>query len=263
MVLRSTAWPGLLRHSPRRDRRIDLAHERGGLSAHSGARARSARPAIWRLWRIMSLPLLGVGRSATRAKWISGGGGAGAAAGLTAARAGGEGRPGAAQRHAGFDRATRCAACSRRTICSRAVHWSARCRSMRYWAAMRRSIRASTRCAVDRAGRSRRAVAADLMAGSAISRHRTVNCDRVQDPYSLRCQPQVHGRVPDMLRQAAEDADRRSQRRHRQPFGLCRPGRRYLRRQLPRRAGGYGRGHAWPLAIAEIGATLRAAHRRC
>lgn len=41
----------------------------------------------------------------------------------------------------------------------------------------------------------------DLMAGSPL-RASHVDCDRVQDPYSLRCQPQVMGAVLDMLRHA-------------------------------------------------------------
>jgi histidine ammonia-lyase len=41
-----------------------------------------------------------------------------------------------------------------------------------------------------------------LMAGSAI-RESHIDCDRVQDPYSLRCQPQVMGAILDVLRQAA------------------------------------------------------------
>ncbi len=43
----------------------------------------------------------------------------------------------------------------------------------------------------------------DLMAGSPL-RASHVDCDRVQDPYSLRCQPQVMGAVLDMLRFAAQ-----------------------------------------------------------
>jgi histidine ammonia-lyase len=42
-----------------------------------------------------------------------------------------------------------------------------------------------------------------LMAGSAIRASHLVGDDRVQDPYSLRCQPQVMGAVLDLLRQAA------------------------------------------------------------
>lgn len=42
----------------------------------------------------------------------------------------------------------------------------------------------------------------DLLAGSAI-RAAHADCDKVQDPYSLRCQPQVMGAVLDLLRQVA------------------------------------------------------------
>jgi histidine ammonia-lyase len=43
----------------------------------------------------------------------------------------------------------------------------------------------------------------DLMAGSAIRASHLVNDDRVQDPYCLRCQPQVMGAALDLLRQCA------------------------------------------------------------
>ena len=42
-----------------------------------------------------------------------------------------------------------------------------------------------------------------LMAGSAIRASHLTNDDRVQDPYCLRCQPQVMGAVLDVIRQAA------------------------------------------------------------
>jgi histidine ammonia-lyase len=42
-----------------------------------------------------------------------------------------------------------------------------------------------------------------LLAGSAIRQSHLVNDDRVQDPYSLRCQPQVMGACLDLLRNAA------------------------------------------------------------
>src|SRR6059058_2877934 len=42
-----------------------------------------------------------------------------------------------------------------------------------------------------------------LMAGSSIRASHLVNDDRVQDPYCLRCQPQVMGAVLDLLRRAA------------------------------------------------------------
>jgi histidine ammonia-lyase len=47
------------------------------------------------------------------------------------------------------------------------------------------------------------AVLAKLMAGSEIRRSHIEGDDRVQDPYSLRCQPQVMGAVLDQLRYAA------------------------------------------------------------
>ena len=43
----------------------------------------------------------------------------------------------------------------------------------------------------------------DLMRGSAIRASHLVGDERVQDPYCLRCQPQVMGAVLDLLRQAA------------------------------------------------------------
>ena len=43
----------------------------------------------------------------------------------------------------------------------------------------------------------------DLMAGSAIRASHLMGDERVQDPYCLRCQPQVMGACLDMLRQAA------------------------------------------------------------
>ncbi len=43
----------------------------------------------------------------------------------------------------------------------------------------------------------------DLMAGSAIRKSHLLGDERVQDPYCLRCQPQVMGAALDILRQAA------------------------------------------------------------
>ena len=54
-------------------------------------------------------------------------------------------------------------------------------------------------------GQSRVAAALlNLMAGSAIRDSHRTGDDKVQDPYSLRCQPQVMGAVFDLLKQAAE-----------------------------------------------------------
>ena len=82
-----------------------------------------------------------------------------------------------------------------------------------------------------------------LLAGSAIRASHLVDCERVQDPYSLRCQPQVMGACLDLLTTAGADARARGARRLRQPAGVrARSGRRGRRdplgRQLPCRAGG-------------------------
>lgn len=47
----------------------------------------------------------------------------------------------------------------------------------------------------------------NLMAGSALRASHLVNDERVQDPYCLRCQPQVMGACLDLLRQAATFLD--------------------------------------------------------
>ena len=47
-----------------------------------------------------------------------------------------------------------------------------------------------------------------LMAGSAIRESHRHDCAKVQDPYSLRCQPQVMGAVLDVLRNAAATLER-------------------------------------------------------
>ena len=51
------------------------------------------------------------------------------------------------------------------------------------------------------------------MAGSEIRASHLTNDARVQDPYCLRCQPQVMGAVLDLLRQAAETLWHRIERR--------------------------------------------------
>ena len=47
-----------------------------------------------------------------------------------------------------------------------------------------------------------------LLAGSALRAARTAGDDRVQDPYCIRCQPQVMGAVLDLLRQSAATLER-------------------------------------------------------
>ncbi|MGV9010370.1 histidine ammonia-lyase [Brevundimonas sp.] len=48
----------------------------------------------------------------------------------------------------------------------------------------------------------------DLMAGSSIRESHRDDCTKVQDPYSLRCQPQVMGATLDVLRHAAATLER-------------------------------------------------------
>ena len=63
----------------------------------------------------------------------------------------------------------------------------------------------------------------DLIAGSAI-RASHLDCTRVQDPYSFRCQPQVMGACLDLMRNCSCDAGDRGQCRHRQSAGVRRGG---------------------------------------
>ncbi len=62
-------------------------------------------------------------------------------------------------------------------------------------------------CAVIVVKSNRRRRLAQLMAGSAIRASHRDNDARIQDPYSLRCQPQVMGASLDLLRHAARTLD--------------------------------------------------------
>ena len=76
-----------------------------------------------------------------------------------------------------------------------------------------------------------------LLAGSQImASHRGPECTRVQDAYSLRCSPQVHGAAATRSRTRRRPAGA-GQRRRQPGRHARRPGRE--QRQLPRRAGGY------------------------
>ncbi len=135
-----------------------------------------------------------------------------------------EGRPGAAQRHAVLHRL-----CTGRPVRGRAAstsrRWSpARCRPTPPRAPTRRSIRASTRCAAIAARSRRRMRLRALMAGSAIRESHRVGDERVQDPYCLRCQPQVMGACARPAAPGRGDAGDRGQRRFRQSADLRRTG---------------------------------------
>ena len=64
------------------------------------------------------------------------------------------------------------------------------------------------------------AIYRQLVAGSAIRASHLVGDERVQDPYSLRCQPQVMGAVMDLIDNVGAHPADRSERRHRQSADL-------------------------------------------
>ena len=81
--------------------------------------------------------------------------------------------------------------------------------------------RASRPCADIAARATPRRSIATCSRGSDI-RASHVDCHRVQDPYSLRCQPQVMGACLDQMRHAAERAAHRGERGLRQSAGVRR-----------------------------------------
>ena len=90
----------------------------------------------------------------------------------------------------------------------------------------------------------------NLMDGSAIRASHLTGDTRVQDPYCLRCQPQVMGAVLDMLRQAATTLLTEANGVSDNPLDLCRHRRGAVGRQFPCRAGRLCRRHdrAWACA---------------
>ena len=99
-----------------------------------------------------------------------------------------------------------------------------------------------------------------LMAGSAIRASHRVGDDRVQDPYCLRCQPQVMGAALDVLRQAAGTLATEANGVSDNPLVFADDGRGAVGRQLPRRAGRLRRRHDGARALRDRLAG-RAAHR--
>ena len=79
-----------------------------------------------------------------------------------------------------------------------------------------------------------------LLDGSGINASH-VNCGRVQDAYSMRCAPQVHGAAREALSWIRHIVDDRDERRDGQPDGVRRGRRDRVGRQLSRRAAGAGR----------------------
>ena len=97
-----------------------------------------------------------------------------------------------------------------------------------------------------------------LLAESAI-RHSHDDCDRVQDPYSFRCQPQVMGAALDLIRNAARTLEIEANAVSDNPLVVRRG--RALRRQFPRPAGGVRGRHLGPRPVRDR-LDRRAAARR-
>jgi histidine ammonia-lyase len=76
----------------------------------------------------------------------------------------------------------------------------------------------------------------ELLAESEIRASHAENDPRVQDAYSLRCMPQVHGAVRDALEHARLSTEIETGSATDNPTRLRADGRAHLRRQLPRRA---------------------------
>ena len=93
----------------------------------------------------------------------------------------------------------------------------------------------ASRCARSPARRASAANLRRLLAGSPIVASHRDDDPRVQDAYSLRCAPQVHGAARDTVAHADGVAERRARVGDRQPDGAARRPRRVVR-QLPRRA---------------------------
>ena len=77
-----------------------------------------------------------------------------------------------------------------------------------------------------------------LTRGSEINRSHQ-GCSRVQDAYSLRCMPQVHGAVRDALDYARQTFEREMNSATDNPLVFVERRGRYLRGQLPRPTPGH------------------------
>ena len=155
----------------------------------------------------MSAALLGAGEARSAGERLPAAAGA-APRRADAARARAEGRAGAAQRHPDVDRAgARCPVRGRARVRGGAGR-RVRCRPMRRKGSdtpFDARIHAAARPGA-RSTSPRRSAPCCLTERD--PRLALTECDRVQDPYCLRCQPQVMGACLDLLRQAAGDAAR-------------------------------------------------------
>ena len=120
----------------------------------------------------------------------------------------------------------------------------------------RRAVRCAHPAGARPAGTDRRRGARyrALLAGSEI-RARTSTATRVQDPYTLRCQPQVMGACLDLVRhRRARRSSVEANAVTDNPLVFRRDGRGALRRKFPCRAGGASPPISSRWRIAEIGA---------
>ena len=97
--------------------------------------------------------------------------------------------------------------------------------------------RAAGAAAAPRPGGVGRQPAALLADSGVVASHRGPDCNRVQDAYSLRCSPQVHGAARDTVAHAAAVAGRELASAVDNPVVLAGRGPGRVQRQLPRRAG--------------------------
>ena len=97
------------------------------------------------------------------------------------------------------------------------------------------------------------AMARALLAGSEIRESHRDNDIRVQDPYCIRCQPQVLGACIDLFRQAARTLRIEANGATDNPLVLMEDRPHRLRRQLPRRAGSRSPPTRRPWPFSETG----------
>ena len=159
--------------------------------------ARSAAPATWRRSSHCALALMGEGEVRDASGTLMPAAEALAAAGLVAGRAGREGRARADQRHRRHARHAGAGASPTCGCCCAPPTSPPPCRSRASSAPTGSSRPSSRRSARTPGRRSRPPTWSRCSPAPASSpRHRGPDCNRVQDAYSLRCSPQVHGRRP-------------------------------------------------------------------
>ena len=224
MLLRANVIAqGLLRRAAgaRRPARRDAQRRAASADPGAGQRRRERRPRAARAPRARAdrrgRPLLAAATSRRRAAML-----ARRRARARDARA--QGRDHAHQRHAGAHRRRRARRGRRAPPLAASRTSPARCRSRRCSARRSHSMRASRTRADSSARRRARRCCASCSRDSEIRESHREGDPRVQDPYALRCMPQVHGPVLDAIDFCAGVDRPRAQRGDRQPARLRRHG---------------------------------------